>query len=224
MKKLRLLFVCLLCVAMSCNSGRTVEQTATELNRTAEALVSTLKEGGYNVENGASVVDDEMYDFLLKHILLEDIEIAEADLYGKNNEFKFDESRATKTVEAYLAFIDKYDDAELAPEYLFKAADLLRALRKSEEALRYYQQICDDFPDYTKVPHSLFLQGFVYENDLKDLAKAEAKYKEFLSKYPEHDLADDVEFSLQYLGKSPEDIIKQFENTEEEPSDKPSEL
>ena len=224
MKKLQLLLICLVCVAMSCHSGRTVEQAATELNRSPETLVSTLKEGGFNAENGASTVDDEMYDFLVKRILLEDIEAAEADLYGKNNEFKFDQNRASETVEVYLAFVDRYTDDELTPEYLFKAADLLRALRKSEEALRYYQQICDDFPDFDKVPHSLFLQGFVYENDLKDMAKAEAKYKEFLSKYPDHDLADDVEFSLQYLGKSPEDIIKQFENTEDGDTDKPAEL
>jgi tetratricopeptide (TPR) repeat protein len=53
--------------------------------------------------------------------------------------------------------------------------------------------------------------GYVYENNLGELAKAEEIYKKFLELYPDNDFADDAEISLKYLGKSPEELIEIFQ-------------
>ena len=91
----------------------------------------------------------------------------------------------------------------------------MRSLRKFNEAVGVYSRISKEFPAYEKAPHSLFLEGFSYENDLADTAKARVRYQDFIEKYPKHELADDVQFSLDNLGKSPEEIIKGFEKNRE---------
>ena len=46
---------------------------------------------------------------------------------------------------------------------------------------------------------------------LKNLGKASDSYKEFISKYPNHELTDDATASLKFLGKTPEEMVKEFE-------------
>jgi len=38
-------------------------------------------------------------------------------------------------------------------------------------------------------------------------------YREFLQKYPNHEFADDAELSLKNLGKTPEELLEQFQKT-----------
>ncbi len=208
--KTKLLLLALALFAVSCSSDKTLSDAATEFNRSEAEISELLKASGHEISG--NTINANAYEALSFAVVTDDIDKSEKALYGENNEFRFDEVKAQDCVAAYLAYCEKFGDREDAPDYMFKAADLLRALRKPGDALVYYEKICTDFPDYPKVPHSVFLQGFVYENDLADLDKAREKYEAFLEKYPEHDLADDVQFSLKYLGKSPEEIIKQFED------------
>lgn len=141
------------------------------------------------------------------------IEVYEKILYDKGKETNFDIKAAMGTVRAYEKFAkEKTDDAK-TPEYLFKAAEIQRSLKNYKKAIENYETIQKDFPQYDKTPHSTFLLGFIYENDLKDNDKAKAMYEQFLEKYPEHELADDVKFSLDNLGITPEEIIKRFEES-----------
>ncbi len=57
----------------------------------------------------------------------------------------------------------------------------------------------------------MYLKAYVYENYLGDLEHAKMIYIEFLEKYPDNEFADDAEISIQNLGKSPEELIRQFE-------------
>jgi TolA-binding protein len=50
----------------------------------------------------------------------------------------------------------------------------------------------------------------VYDDILHDYKNAEILYREFIVRYPTDTLAMNIESYLQYLGKSPEDIIMQF--------------
>ncbi|MDZ4844485.1 MAG: tetratricopeptide repeat protein [Chitinophagales bacterium] len=144
----------------------------------------------------------------------------EATLYTSDTKnFKFDPAQARATITAYETFAQQYPQSKDAPEMLLKSADLHRSLKEYDAALNLYQKIATDFPAFDKLAQTLFLQAFVYENELYRLEKAKALYEEFLQKYPDHDLADDVQFSLQNLGKTPEEIIKGFEQQEAAPTD-----
>jgi TolA-binding protein len=82
------------------------------------------------------------------------------------------------------------------------------------EAIRFYDRILNDFPDYRKAPEALFLKGYVYENNLGRLDKAKEIYEAFIAKYPTNEFADDAEVSLKYLGKSPEELIEIFQSSD----------
>ncbi len=142
------------------------------------------------------------------------IEKAENALYGKNDEMDFDEKKVENTINAYKSFAKEYQSDSMAPEYLFKAADLYRLKDEPKKALTIYQKIRDKHKDFRKAAHCLFLQGFVFENEIGDLNKARKKYQEFIDEYPDHELADDARFSLKNLGKSPEEIIDNFDDSE----------
>lgn len=154
-----------------------------------------------------------------KSDLLNNIKEAEAKLFDQNDSFKFDENLAQSAIDAYANFATTFPEDSVTPSILFKEADLLRAMHKYETAVDIYKNIESNYSNHSKAPHSLFLQGFVYENEIGDLNKAKEKYQAFLDKYPDHDLADDVQFSLKNLGKSPEDIIKEFNQQKTTESD-----
>lgn len=139
------------------------------------------------------------------------IATVEKDLYGQDKQASFSPEKAKAVITAYNAFAEKHADDAKTPEYLFKAAEVHRSLKQFPQAIDIYKKICDKYTSYEKAPHSLFLLGFSYENDVKNIDEAKKVYTEFLEKHPKHELADDVQFSLSNIGKSPEDIIKEFE-------------
>jgi tetratricopeptide (TPR) repeat protein len=129
-------------------------------------------------------------------------------------DFKLDEKgiqTANALIQAYLEFAENYKDSPEAPDYLYKAADLSLNINQSKQSLDLYNRIIYQYPDYKKVPECLFLMGYIYENYLQELGKAREIYEQFLAKYPNHDFADDARVSIENLGKSPEELIRSFE-------------
>jgi TolA-binding protein len=84
-------------------------------------------------------------------------------------------------------------------------------MRRPQATIALFDRIINEYPDYEKSPSALFLKAFVYEDQLQDLENAKHYYELFLEKYPESEFADDAEVSLQNLGKSPEELIREFE-------------
>ncbi len=96
-------------------------------------------------------------------------------------------------------------------DYLYKAAEIARSLRTFPKTLSIYDWIIESYPKYEKAPTTLFLKGFIIENELQNDDMAREVYEEFVDKYPSHDLADDVKFLLENLGKTNEEILELIE-------------
>lgn len=110
--------------------------------------------------------------------------------------------------EGYAALTDSEDKYA---ELLSKAGGLAKTIEEYNKALVLYNRLSERLPDHPKARTALFMQGFIYENDLNDLGKAKATYEAFLKKYPtDTDYADDINMALKMLGKSPEDIVNGF--------------
>ncbi|NNF22153.1 MAG: hypothetical protein HKN67_09435 [Saprospiraceae bacterium] len=114
-------------------------------------------------------------------------------------------------VDACEAYAVAYPKDSATPEYLFKAAEVAKSIRTFPKSLAIYDWIIEGYPNYEKTPTSLFLKGFIIENNLRDDEKAGKIYNEFLNKYPNHDLADDVQFLIDNLGKTDEEILQMIE-------------
>jgi TolA-binding protein len=130
------------------------------------------------------------------------------------DDFKLDDNgkqTATELINAYLDYAEKHKDSPESPDYLYKAADLSLNTNQSRQALDLYNRIIYQYPDYKKAPECLFLMGYIYENYLQELGKAKEIYEQFIAKYPTHEFADDAKVSIENLGKSPEELIRSFE-------------
>jgi tetratricopeptide (TPR) repeat protein len=114
-------------------------------------------------------------------------------------------------MEAYVAFSERFNNRENADEYLFKAGEIAMGANLTVEAIRYLTTLYDEYPRYKNRAYGLFLLGFVQENQANNLDEAKRIYEQFLVEFPGHEMADDARASINNLGKSPEQIIREFE-------------
>lgn len=136
------------------------------------------------------------------------IKQTESELYGSES---FDKSNAVKLVDLYYNFSEQYPNDTLAAVYLYKAAEIAMNTQLSDRSIAYFDKLLVNYPEFEKAPECLFLKAFVYENQLNDIEKAGKLYKDFIEKYPEHPLVKDAEASIKFLGKSPEELVKIFQ-------------
>jgi len=84
-------------------------------------------------------------------------------------------------------------------------------MNDGNKAITYFDQYIREFPDGPKASLCLFFKAFIYENMLKDLGKAREAYQKFIEKYPDNDFTDDARLALQNLGKTPDQMVQEFE-------------
>lgn len=129
-----------------------------------------------------------------------------------------DTQTAKDLVSKSQLFAEQYPQDSMTAIYLFRAADVSRGLGDYELAINLWGQVNREYSNFKRAPDALFLQGFTYDRDLKDAAKAKQYYQQFLEKYPDHTLVKDASLMLQYLesDKTPEELIKEFKEKSEE--------
>ncbi len=114
------------------------------------------------------------------------------------------------TAEKLAAGLQK-SNADEYVDLLLKTAGLAKTIENYNKAIELYQNIMTHMPQHKRASTALFMTGFIYANDLNQLDKAKETYETFLQKYPNDELAESAKMELANLGKSPEELIKQFE-------------
>ncbi len=140
------------------------------------------------------------------------INIGEQITKGEVDKFGINRNAALKYVDACEAYALVYPNAPDAPNQLYKAAEIAKTIQTLPKLLSIYDWVIERYPDFEKTPTMYFLKGFVLENDLKNDAEAKKVYEEFIAKFPNHELRDDIDFLLEHLGKSDEEIRKIIES------------
>jgi TolA-binding protein len=123
----------------------------------------------------------------------------------------FNPEQIEKVKNAYIDFANQYPNDEMSPEYLFKAGQRCNVTAEHEKAIQLFQQVIDQYPKHHMAEEALFLQAYIYENSMQDYAKAKSTYTSFLELYPNSELVEDATYSIQNLGKTPEQILEDFE-------------
>ena len=129
-----------------------------------------------------------------------------------------DTALASDLVKAYQKFAEKYPKDSLSPAFLVRAGTIMLNNGKTQQAIDQFRYIMATFPSSPHAPISHFMLAFTYDNYLRDFTTAETLYRGFMVKYPNHDLKDDAENALNYLGREPEDMIREFQPLNEEDS------
>ena len=122
-----------------------------------------------------------------------------------------DVKKGTEMADLYISFANDYPQEAQAPEFLFKAGEILMNVKEPKKAIDIFDQLIKDFPTYKNVPYGYFMKALTYDTQLKDFEKAHQTYKEFITKFPEHPLRKDAEACIMLL-KPDAEIIKQLES------------
>lgn len=122
----------------------------------------------------------------------------------------FDKSTAEKLKLDYLEFARVYPKDSLSAGFLHKAAELSASIDLPRDAVNILDSLERLYPDYKYMPDVLFFKGYVQESMLNDISAARKTYQVFLRKFPNHKLVPQVEFSIENLGKSPDELVKEF--------------
>lgn len=123
----------------------------------------------------------------------------------------FDKSTAESLRLDYLDYARQFPEDTLAPIYMHKAAELSINLNMPQEAINTIDSISLKYADYKFLPDVIFFKGFIQETYLHDKNAAKQTYNLFLEKFPNDSMATQVKFSIDNIDKSPEDILKMFE-------------
>lgn len=105
--------------------------------------------------------------------------------------------------------LSEYPDGEYAPWARFGLAESYRFTNEPRNALNNYKIVVTQYPDMKQAELSLFLVGFIYNNDLHMYDSSKYYYQAFMAKYPNSDLASSVKVELRMLGKDPQEILKE---------------
>ncbi|MDQ3051232.1 MAG: tetratricopeptide repeat protein [Bacteroidota bacterium] len=147
--------------------------------------------------------------------LANEITSKEKALYSDST-MRPDVAKANEIIGLYISYVDTYPKDTASAMYLFKAGDISSKINETHQAVQLFGRMISDYPEHSNTPYALFLQGFIYENQVGDPVKARPYYEAFIKTYPDHPIAGDVSFSLEHLGKTPEELIRGFENNEQQ--------
>lgn len=116
-------------------------------------------------------------------------------------------------IDAYILFAEQNPDDVQSPDYLFRALDIAVGVNAEgpDKAIKIADVLIEKYPDFEMTPMAMYLKGFVYENIVGDLHNAEMTYRQFIEKYPESPMVEDVKATIENLGLSPEELIRKFE-------------
>lgn len=145
---------------------------------------------------------DDIHDYIKQHA---------EKVFENPDKFGINKVSAQKYVDACEAFAIGFPKDEMAPEYLYRAAEMSRTLKTYAKSLSIFDWIEEKYPKYSKTPTTVFLKGFMLENELNNKEAAKEVYNRFLATYPESDLVDDVKFLLDNIDKSDEEILKMID-------------
>ncbi len=140
----------------------------------------------------------------------EEIISIEKSLFGDRT--IFNDSIARVYLSKTDAFIKANKGDERCAHLLFKSGEVLNGLQSYSYAIRRFQEVHLLYPNSANASESIFLCAFIYDYHLQKYEDAKRYYKMFLKKYPNHPLAKDAQASLNNLGKTPEELVKEFES------------
>lgn len=123
-----------------------------------------------------------------------------------------------KTEEAISEFekIAQSNDAIYSPKALDQLAEIyqgkldknLSAEESAKKSQFYFRTLYDKYPQSSLAPKALFMSAFILANELNMYDDATKEYNLFLEKFPNHELATSAKQELEYIGLSPEEILK----------------
>ena len=132
-----------------------------------------------------------------------------ADLINNPNFNRFSVPDAKDYIELSETFALVFPRDPAAGGQLIKGGNTAKSIPGyGAKAIAMYDWLLEKQPDHPKASQALFLKAFTYDNELKKPSTAGKYYREFISKYPNDDFADDAQLLLENLGKTDQEFYE----------------
>lgn len=180
----------------------------------AITLVSALFAVGCQSGN-SSTKERALSNAEMKEQMIHRIDSMETDL--QNKDLQPGDEDMGNLIKEYESFTERYpSDYEYTPEYMYKTAALSRAVQLPVKAIKIYDKILTDFPNWEKAPEVAFLQAFTYDEDLKQPQLAKEAYQAVVDKFPGDQWAIQAEQRLETVEMTDEELVEFLRKKQEE--------
>jgi TolA-binding protein len=140
--------------------------------------------------------------------MLEEIGALEKELYASK---ELDPEKAKKMISLYETFSQQYYNYPEVADFLFKAGELAENINQDYRAITFYTKCYEEHPDYKYSAEALFRMANLYDYKIRNYIKAKALYEEVQTQYPKSPWAKDAAAAIKLMGKSDQDMIREFE-------------
>ena len=139
--------------------------------------------------------------------LAQSIDSIEAPLMNAAQMGSVDTAEGNKIIGLYIQFADAFPTDSMAAPYLHRAAQVAGGMGHIDDMTAYYDRVINNYPDYANLDECYYEKGIALDNAGRK-EEARKAYQEFLTEYPDHFLANDIQTSLSLLDMSDELLIE----------------
>jgi outer membrane protein assembly factor BamD (BamD/ComL family) len=147
----------------------------------------------------------------LQEIQISAIDSIEKVLYATAANEPIDVNKGNIAVMSYINYVDSFPNDSLSEKYLFKAAEVANSIKQYKNAVLFFERYAKDYSNNSKAAAAMFLEAFIFENNLSKYGEAHKVYTKLIELYPKSKFAEDAAICIINLGKSPDELIKEFE-------------
>ncbi|MES2568266.1 MAG: hypothetical protein V4565_15440 [Bacteroidota bacterium] len=119
---------------------------------------------------------------------------------------------ADQAINAFYEYASNCKTDTLAPVFLVKAGQVAQSVRKFTQAQSFFKKCIDEFPKFKSRGAAVFLLAQLYDDPtmLNNESEASTLYYQILREYPQTSYANDAKACIKNLGKSDEELVKEF--------------
>jgi tetratricopeptide (TPR) repeat protein len=168
-------------------------------------LGSCSNEPDFKVES-AKIVENKI---VTEPERLADINKKTAILFSDS--LKFNKKAALELLAAYEVYIEFDSFESKSKDIQFKAGELAKALNKPHVAIYHFNDLISRAPKHEKAGLAMFYKAMIIGDILHEDELAKKTYKEFIKNYPDHPFVESAKASINFQGKTLEEVVKEFE-------------
>ncbi len=127
----------------------------------------------------------------------------------------FDARKAQALVDVYKAYAKAHPNDSLAPEYLFRAANVLKSMHEGEKGVQLYDRIINDYPNWNKLADVFYLKAFTIDSEMDRKGEARTAYEQVIRLYPDHAFARDAKIMIENLQYTDAELIERFQKMQD---------
>lgn len=160
--------------------------------------------GGNGTENTPTEAPKDLVD---PAVMVHRIRAQEDSLFAKQ---EFDRRGAQALMDVYKTYQTTFPNDTMAPEYLFRAAGLSKALGDPRASVELYDRIIKTYPQWRRIASTYYMKAFTIDDGLNEKGRAKQVYEEVIMRFPDHPFAKDARAMIDNLQYTDEELIERF--------------